>query len=198
LPSQPWYACKIHCSWGRQTVQIISHCNSIIKIMPNSPPIHFVSRPHTQERFALQTFFKKPSLCASLFSASSPSPIPRTKPQRAYTWVSPVARPFSSTNFSHVSLSPLSPRVVLYEVRYTLCDADLHRSVVLCLDDAVRGRALAWDVEVDELTACEAISMTFMSPEHSQLIRSFSMSVNLQRLWRNRVLLRALVVECRY
>lgn len=45
----------------------------------------------------LHTPFNMPSRCASRFNESSPSPIARTKPHRAYTWFSPVYRPFSST-----------------------------------------------------------------------------------------------------
>ena len=37
--------------------------------------------------------------------------------------------------------------------------------MVLCLDDAVGGRALAWDVEVDEFTACGTqLVLVFLEP----------------------------------
>jgi hypothetical protein len=39
----------------------------------------------------------------------------------------------------------------------TLGHADLHGSVILGLDDAVGGRALAWDVQVDEFSACSIV-----------------------------------------
>ncbi len=46
---------------------------------------------------ALHTLFKNPSFCANRFNASSLSARLRTNPHSAYTWFSPVYRPFSST-----------------------------------------------------------------------------------------------------
>src|SRR4051812_3528055 len=58
-------------------------------------PLHQPINPHAHAiayRLALQTPFRKPSLCASLFRLSSLSPMARTKPHRAYVWFSPVYR----------------------------------------------------------------------------------------------------------
>ena len=65
-------------------------------IIPNSPHHPLPSNIYLI-RLPLHTFFNIPSLCASRFSESSPSPIALTKPHSAYTWFSPVYRPFSST-----------------------------------------------------------------------------------------------------
>ena len=64
---------------------------------------------------ALQTFLTSPSRCASRFSASSHSPIARTKPQMAYTWFSPgTARPFSSTLAMEIWTEPWSFALIIY------------------------------------------------------------------------------------
>ena len=58
----------------------------------------------------------------------------------------------------------------------TLGDADLHGGVVLGLDDAVGGRALAWDVQVDEFSACGVRVSSYYTQSRivSGNVRSFS------------------------
>lgn len=60
-------------------------------ISPQSHTSHYL------EPLAFHTPFKNPSRCANRFRLSSLSALDLTKPHSAYTWFSPVYRPFSST-----------------------------------------------------------------------------------------------------
>ena len=75
-------------------------------------------------RLPLHTFFNKPSLCASRFSESSPSP----------------HRPHEATQRIHLVLARV-PAVLVH-----FADGDLHGGVVFGFDDAVCRAAFAGDV----------------------------------------------------
>ena len=83
---------------------------NLVAAAHTSPPITIfvpTSSPPTY-LLPLHTPFKNPSRWLSRLTQSSDSPMARTKPHSAYTWFSPVYRPFSSTLPTEICTLPWS------------------------------------------------------------------------------------------